>query len=123
MRDTLLQTLRVQQHCLNQVKLELRRKGFSSQRSLAKDTQFTLATVSNFLTGKPVEKKTFEELCHRLSLDWQEIAALNYEISSPPKDKTPVTPELSDSKSDTSPSYPNGAVPLGSSFYLERVPL
>jgi hypothetical protein len=123
MRDSLAKTLRVQQHCLNHVKLAVRNKGFTSQRSLAKEAQFSLATVSNFLTGKPIDQTTFEQLCHHLSLDWQEIAALNLEITAPPQDKIPVNSPSPDRKLDTSPPYPNGAVPLGSPFYLERVPL
>ena len=69
-------SLRVQPDCLDQVKLALRRNGFPSQRSLALDVGFALATVSNFLTGKPVDYATFDELCRRLALDWREIANL-----------------------------------------------
>jgi hypothetical protein len=122
MRESLSNYLRVQQHCLNQVKLAVRKQGFSSQRSLAKEAQFSLAIVSNFLTGKPVEQTTFEQICCRLSLDWQEIAALNFELTAPPQDKIPVnspSPQIADAP----PPYPNGAVPLGSPFYLERLPL
>jgi DNA-binding Xre family transcriptional regulator len=123
-------SLRVQQDCINKVKLALRRNGFPSQRSLAEDVGFALATVSKFLTGKPVDYTTFEELCRRLGLDWREISTLDLEDSAPEIDPLP---EPSDSFrsddsveidpiSDRSPRYPNGAVPLGSPFYLERVP-
>lgn len=116
-------SLRVQQDCLDQVKLALRRNGFPSQRSLAEDVGFALATVSNFLTGKPVDFATFEELSRRLALDWREIANLDFEVSSQNIDKNPETPELIDANQDTSPRYPNGSVPLGYPFYLERTPL
>jgi hypothetical protein len=57
MRDSISSRLRVQQHCLNQVKLAVRKQGFgSSEDSLAKEAEFSLATVSNFLTGKPVKE-------------------------------------------------------------------
>jgi transcriptional regulator with XRE-family HTH domain len=123
-------SLRVQQDCINKVKLALRRNGFPSQRALAEDVGFALATVSKFLTGKPVDYTTFEELCRRLGLDWREISTLDLEDSAPEIDPPPEPSDtlLSsdsfaiDSRSDRSPSYPNGAVPLGSPFYLERVP-
>jgi hypothetical protein len=103
--------------------MALRRNGFPSQRFLAEDVGFALATVSNFLTGKPVDYATFEELCRRLALDWREIAHLDFEVSSQTIDKNPETPKWIDPSQDRSPCYPDGAVPLGSPFYLERAPL
>jgi hypothetical protein len=44
-------SLRVQQDCIEKVKLALRRNNFPSQRALAEEAGFALATVSNFLTG------------------------------------------------------------------------
>jgi transcriptional regulator with XRE-family HTH domain len=116
-------SLRVQDNCLDKLKLALRRNGFPSQRSLAEDAGFALATVSNFLTGKPVDYATFEELCSRLELDWKEIANLDFEVASQTKDTHPESSELSDANQDTLPRYPNGSVSLGSPFYLERAPL
>jgi transcriptional regulator with XRE-family HTH domain len=116
-------SLRVQQDCIDKVKLALRRNGFPSQRYLAEDVGFSLATVSNFLTGKPVDYATFEELCQRLALDWKEISTMDFEVSSWAIDKNPETPESLDAKQDMSACYPDGAVPLGSPFYLERAPL
>lgn len=114
-------SLRVQQYCLDKVKLALRHNGFPSQRSLSEDAGFALATVSNFLTGKPVDFATFEEICRRLDLDWREIA--NLELESPQTiGKNFQTSELIDSTQDTSPCYPSGAVPLDSPFYVERLP-
>jgi hypothetical protein len=57
-----------------------------------------------------------------LALDWREISALDFEVSSQTIDKNPETPESNDANQDTSPRYPNGAIPLGSPFYLERTP-
>jgi len=116
-------SLRVKQNCLDKAKLALIRNGFSSQRSLAEDAGFALATVSNFLTGKPVDYVTFEELCRKLALDWREIANLDFEVLSQTIDKNTKISELIDANQDTSPCYPNGSVPLGSPFYLERAPL
>lgn len=116
-------SLRVQQDCLEKVKLAVRRNGFPSQRSLSEEVGFALATVSNFLTGKPVDYATFEELCRKLELDWREIANLDFEVSSQTIDKNPETSESINPNQDMVPRYPNGAVPLGSPFYLERAPL
>jgi DNA-binding Xre family transcriptional regulator len=116
-------SLRVQQGCIDKVKLALSRNGFPSQRSLAEDVGFALATVSNFLTGKPVDYTTFEEICRKLELDWREISTLDSAVRSQniaPPDSISAGEVASDLSSDTLPRYPNGAVPLGSSFYLER---
>jgi transcriptional regulator with XRE-family HTH domain len=116
-------SLRVQKDCLDKVKLALRRNGFPSQKYLAEDVGFAQSTVSNFLTGNPVDYGTFEELCRRLALEWREIADLNFEASPQTIDKNSETFASIDVSQDTSPSYPGGAVPLGSPFYLERAPL
>jgi transcriptional regulator with XRE-family HTH domain len=120
-------SLKVQQNCINKVKLALGRNGFPSQRSLAEDVGFALATVSNFLTGKPVDYTTFEELCRKLGLNWREISTLDLEIAAQGLDLHPKLPKESVDNCDrhlgTLPCYPNGAVPLGSPFYLERTPI
>jgi transcriptional regulator with XRE-family HTH domain len=113
-------SLRVHHDCLDKVKLALRRNGFPSQRSLAEDAGFALATVSNFLTGKPVDYTTFEEISRRLALDWKEISTLDFDVLSQTIDNNLEIPEWIDVNQDTSPRYPSGAVPLGSPFYLER---
>jgi AAA-like domain len=124
-------SLRVQPDWIDRVKLTLGRNGFPSQRSLAEDVGFALATVNNFVTGKPVDYNTFEELCRRLGLNWQEISTLDAIVSAPTNiDKYSESSEsiaMNDRQSidlhlETSPIYPNGAVPLGSPLYLERVP-
>lgn len=116
-------SLRVRQECIQKVKLALKRNGYPSQRVLAEDVDLALATVSNFLTGKPVDYTTFEELCRRLGLDWSEIANLDFEFSSQTIDKNTKTLELSNVNEDMSPRYPSGSVPLGSPFYIERASL
>ena len=113
-------SLRVQPDCLNRVKLALRRNGFSSQRALAEKVGLTLATVSNFLTGKPVDFATFQELCRSLSLDWREIANLDVEVSGETIDKNTESPQC---EQELPPLYPSGAVPLDSRFYIERSPI
>ena len=116
-------SLRVQRDWIEKVKLALRRNGFPSQRSLAEEVGFALATVSNFLNGKAVDYATFEELCRRLALEWREIAELDFQVSSQTRDNKPKSSELSSAKQKLTPLYPSGSVPLGSYFYLERTPL
>lgn len=113
-------SLKVKSNCLDKVKLALRRNGFPSQRSLAEEVGYALATVSNFLTGKAVDYTTFTELCHRLALEWKEIADLNFEVSSPTRDKKAESPDWTDANQNKSPCYPSGSVPLDSPFYLGR---
>jgi DNA-binding Xre family transcriptional regulator len=122
-------SLRVQQDCIDRVRLSLNRNGFPSQRSLAEDVGFALATVNKFLTGKAVDYTTFEEICRKLELDWREISTLDLEVGSPQifQPESICASQNTDSAKDflppdTSPRYPNGAVPLGSPFYLERTP-
>lgn len=73
-------SLKVRGDCIEKVKLAVRRNSYPSQRMLAEEVGLALATVSNFLTGKPVDHATFQELCQRLALDWREIADLDYEV-------------------------------------------
>ncbi len=126
-RDYMSRSLKVQQNCITKVKLALTRNGFPSQRSLAEDVGFALATVSNFLTGKPVDYTTFEELCRKLGLNWHEISTLDLEIAAQDLDLQPKLPDRIGAShachQDALPCYPNGAVPLDSPFYLERVPV
>ena len=69
-------SLKVCQSRINDVKFAVRRSGFPSQRALSEDIGLSLATVSNFLTGKPVDRATFLELCEKLSLDSGTISDL-----------------------------------------------
>lgn len=60
--------------CVGTVKFAVKRNGFLNQKALAKDIGLARSIVSNFLTGKPVYRVVFEEVCDRLSLNWQEVA-------------------------------------------------
>ena len=114
-------SLRVQPTQLDRVKLALQRNGYPSQRALAEEVGLSLATVNNFLRGKPVDYKSFEELRRQLGFKWKDIANLDLETNTPTK---PQSLDFFDTEPDNySPPYPNGAVPLGSPFYLERKPV
>jgi transcriptional regulator with XRE-family HTH domain len=72
-------SLKVSNDCIQQVNMALGVNGYPNQRALAYDTGLSLTTISNFLTGKPVSYASFEELCRRLNIDWQEITT-NIEV-------------------------------------------
>ena len=111
-------SLKVKQDSLEKVRLALIGNSFPTQRSLAEEIGFSLATVSNFLNGKSVDYKTFVELCQRLALDPKEIAVSDGEISFQTK-----TSQSSDEIPDIEPAcYPTGAIHRCSPFYLERIP-
>ena len=76
-------SLKVSFDFIETVNMALTRNGYSSQRALARSAGLSLATVSNFLTGKPVSYANFEELCRRLNLDWREITTSAEVISTP----------------------------------------
>lgn len=82
MKRAMPRSLRVRQEFIQKVKLAVKRNGFPSQKALAEDVGLALATVSNFLTGKPVDHATFEELCQKLALSWKEIADLDFDLPS-----------------------------------------
>ena len=77
-------SLKVSNDRIQQVNMALGVNGYPSQRALAYDTGLSLATISNFLTGKPVSYTSFEELCRRLNLDWREITTCAEVIFPPP---------------------------------------
>ncbi|AOY79824.2 hypothetical protein BJP36_07655 [Moorena producens JHB] len=53
-RSVKVSHVKVSQGCIEKVKLAVRRNGFPSQGALAEHVGLYLATVNNFLTGKPV---------------------------------------------------------------------
>ncbi|QEI43051.1 hypothetical protein BMF77_03667 [Dolichospermum sp. UHCC 0315A] len=77
-------SLRINHNYINEIKSKIIQEGYRTQRALADDAGLCLTTVSNFLNGKPVDYATFEELCRRLSLDWQKISISNTEVISTP---------------------------------------
>jgi transcriptional regulator with XRE-family HTH domain len=80
-------SIKVSNDRIQQVNMALGVNGYPNQRALAYDTGLSLTTISNFLTGKPVSYASFEELCRRLNLDWQEITT-SVEVIFPPPTRT-----------------------------------
>jgi WD40 repeat protein len=74
-------SLKVRSEYIGKIKLAVRRHGFPSQRALAEDVKVARCTVSNFFTGKPVDRAIFEEICQKLSLNWKEIAEVGLDTS------------------------------------------
>ncbi|MCF2150730.1 NB-ARC domain-containing protein [Desmonostoc muscorum LEGE 12446] len=76
-------SIKVKPEILEKVRLALKRNSYPNQTSLAQELGLALATVSKFLTGKPVDYQIFREICLKLGLDWQAIADLgNAEAAS-----------------------------------------
>ena len=74
-------SLKVRQDCIGIIKLAVRRNGFPSQQALSEELGIARSTVVNFLTGKPVDRAVFEDICQKLSLNTQEIA--EFDMVSP----------------------------------------
>lgn len=101
---------KVRQDFLETVKLALKRNGFLSQQALAEELDMSRSTVVNFLTGKSVDLAYFDEICSRLSLDMEEIAAKDFEI--------PLQTSVSETIASTSINHQDwGEAPDGSIFY------
>jgi hypothetical protein len=70
-------SLKVHPEYINQVKSAVKRNGYPRQKDLAEDLEISLATVNNFLNGKPIDYLNFAEISRRLGLDLQAIAKLD----------------------------------------------
>jgi transcriptional regulator with XRE-family HTH domain len=70
-------SLRIHQDHIARVKLSVKRNGYPRQKDLADDLDMSLATISNFLNGKPVDHLNFEEISERIGLSWKEIVTFD----------------------------------------------
>jgi predicted DNA-binding transcriptional regulator len=73
-------SLKIRREYIDEIKLALKKNGYATQKALAKELNFALATVSNFLTGKPIDFANFVQICDKICLNWQNIAALEEKI-------------------------------------------
>jgi hypothetical protein len=73
-------SLKIRREYIDEIKLALKKNGYATQKALAKELNFALATVSNFLTGKPVDFANFVQICDKISLNWQNVADLEEKI-------------------------------------------
>ncbi len=105
-------SLKARRDSLERLRLSIKRNGFPTQRILAEEAGFSLATVKKFLAGKPVDFATFSELCRTLNLDWQSIADLEGHRTTPAS-SPPSQPEVV-----ASPAHQDwGEAPDASVFY------
>lgn len=102
-------SLRVHPQHIETVRLAYRKARFSRQKDLADELEMSLATVSKFFNGKPVDWDYFEKICDRLKLNSDEISLDgNSRVGSAISETTNVHP-WQDSK------------PV--SFYVNRPPI
>ncbi len=120
---------------------------FYCQNDLADELGFAQSTISNFVNGKPVDRRKFQEICEKLGLeDWRafaEVPSPNQSVDNTTSEKflvekplETVSPPISGSVIEKFPiptvgidrlpllplEAPEGSVPLNSTFYIERIP-
>lgn len=76
-------SIKVDPEQIETVQQALRQSSYPSQSALAIDVGLTRPTVNNFFNGKPIDYLNFVEICQRLHLDWQAIAARETKPESP----------------------------------------
>jgi hypothetical protein len=99
--------VKVRAECIERVKLALKLNGFPNQKVLADDVGLALATVSNFLNGKPVFYLNFSEICRALGLDWEAIADLGADFTPIQGEEGLDSKLLMDRSNSTSEFYVN----------------
>lgn len=102
--------------------------GFLSQRSFAENLELSSSTISNFVNCKPVDRATFVRCCEALSLHWQDyvvrldLSNSNHHQCEELEQSIPNQISVSNLESSTL-KYPEGQIPVGSNFYIERSPI
>jgi predicted NACHT family NTPase len=74
-------------------KAAFERSGWTQQDLASEVGLETRQSIWKFLTGRPIERAIFIEICYKLDLDWQEIAELPPEVTPEPT-KTADDPGL-----------------------------
>jgi transcriptional regulator with XRE-family HTH domain len=89
-------SLRVSQEQLEKAKRAFERTGWT-QKELATEVDLrTRQPVGNFLAGKTVDRKVFQEICFKLDLNWQEVADLEEHTRSHSAEVPPPEEEAQD---------------------------
>jgi transcriptional regulator with XRE-family HTH domain len=101
---------------------------FYCQNDLADELGFAQSTISNFINGRAVDRRKFQDICEKLGIeDWRELAEVppqklaatvpieNLPTPAPPTQRSVVTNAFA-------LETPEGSVPLNSPFYIERLP-
>ena len=104
---------------------------FFCQNDLADELGFAQSTISNFVNGKPVDRRKFQEICEKLGIeDWRALAevpqpapaAAQSQPDDLPLPAPPLTPITIAKPQQLPLETPEGSVPIGSNFYIERLP-
>lgn len=103
-------SLQVRQDYVPTVKAAVSRKGYHRQKDLAENLELSLATVSNFLNGKPVDRKNFEDISEELGLSWQKICDQEY-LENVDMESSPVEEVIFSTNSEVNTPF----------IYVERV--
>ena len=102
---------------------------FYCQNDLADELGFAQSTISNFITGKPVDRRKFQDICEKLGIeDWRALAEVPQSSPSVPvaglyRLPSPIPTPISlpiDTPDRCRLETPEGSVPLNSTFYIER---
>ncbi|MEM9538658.1 MAG: AAA-like domain-containing protein [Cyanobacteria bacterium P01_E01_bin.42] len=70
-------SLKVRPDRIEEIKFAVKRNGFPRQQDLAEDLKISLATLSSYLNGRPVDYCNFVDISERLGQDWQTLADLS----------------------------------------------
>jgi hypothetical protein len=112
--------LAVRQDCLERVEQAMKCRGLFTNEDLSNEVNVTRPTIGKFRKGIKISKTNFKECCHRLDLDWREIADFEISIQDVVKEKEDISLTQ---KSLIQYPFPTGALPFQSPFYLCRSPL
>ncbi|NEO98111.1 MAG: hypothetical protein F6K58_05325 [Symploca sp. SIO2E9] len=66
-------SLKVSPENIQEVKSAFSRSPFTSQQALATELGLARDTIRKFLSGIPIDRLNFQEICDKLGLDWQSI--------------------------------------------------
>jgi hypothetical protein len=104
---------------------------FYCQKDLADELGFAQSTISNFISGKPVDRHKFQDICEKIGIeDWRELAEVPHRseaietkvLTKVPTPAPPTAPIGIENSGHFSLETPEGSVPLNSNFYIERIP-
>lgn len=113
-------SLKVDEKFINKVKAAVQRRTPPRQKDLAEELGLSLATVSNFLNGRPIDCINFQEICNKLNLDWETIVVHNLN-----SEDTIITETVVDSSIllPVNVEPPDDKLEINNFIYVERPPI
>ena len=115
----MVRSVKVQEKYITKVKTAVQRQGYARQKDLAEELGLSLATVSHFLNGKPVDFLNFHEICNRLGLNEKEIKDSSY--TEEPDNNSDINSDINNS--DTDSESEESTDELVNFIYVERPPI